>query len=110
MAWIKERHKPETGRIGTMKISDKKSVYGGYGDHPDNIIIVSDEALREKRKNWHEIAGMGDGYAYVTHPDWKAIFTHRDQDYILIHVETESGKLAHVGSINRYQGKIELRG
>jgi hypothetical protein len=87
------------------------------GQHPygsdGNVWQVSDEAIAEKRANWHEFVGWADGQAYVEHPDWWALFARLQETVppdqraagrghaFLVHVVDGKGALAHVGSISR---------
>lgn len=91
--------------------------YGSDG----NIWQVSNEAVSEKRANWHEFVGWADGQAYVEHPDWWTLFASLQESVtpdhcetghghaFLVHVVDEDGKLAHVGSISKcYSDEAKL--
>ena len=97
--------------------SQKESCYKGCGpDCPEKVFIVSKEAHEEKHRNWHEIHGVGDGWAEVSHPEWLGIASLLGElrgSALLIHVEEEDGTLVHVGSIcynTHKHGVVEVRG
>jgi hypothetical protein len=78
-----------------------------------HIWTVSAEAAQERRASYVEIPDVCDGYAYVTRPDWHALFeyyhTHYAQDHTcagsgaayLVNVHDPDGKIVHIGSISR---------
>lgn len=95
-----------------------------YGDEPIDY-IVSAAALRAKRNAWHEIPDVADGFADLSHPEWRAILAHasrngRRSSLVVVAVDPDDpdspppvdGRpeaLAHVGVIQPdYNGRPDV--
>ena len=112
----------EPVQVGGFRDTGEPHHYGDNGAY----LEVSEAAYQEKRRNWHEIAGVADGYAIVEHPDWAAMYEfmladhpHKMEHYrnpkswgpsYLVIVKRPNGELAFAGSICRRDGRIELNG
>lgn len=73
-----------------------------------HITGLSTAALDEKRANWHEVHGMGIGFATVSHPDWEEALKFASPTGHIWAVCADGRR--HIGLIYRdtTTGKIEL--
>lgn len=98
-----------------MTVTTKQSVYDGISNNPRYVYTVSREAVQEKRRNWREIYGVGEGSALVSHPDWQMVLDHATEvnnnlTGALVHCVDDNGKIAHIGVISSVPSGIRLVG